>query len=156
MRDIRLVFQSSCACQTLSPRPIRPALLASLGCQHRAIRLIGHGNTDEIFQKEKNIGLGNWINIINHGQEAAINCVCFLLGADHRCSPCCRDENGDYLAGAVNSVVLSMIRHKSSESSVQPSSVVNHRHSTHPLLHLSGLHSVHNTCLQVQQQNWVN
>lgn len=84
MRDIRLVFQSSCACRTLSPGPIRPVLPASLWCQHRAIRLIGHGNTDETFQKEKNIGLGNWFNIINHGQESAINSVCFLLGDDHR------------------------------------------------------------------------
>lgn len=84
MRDIRLVFQSSCACRTLSPGPIRPVLPASLWCQHRAIRLIGHGNTDETFQKEKNIGLGNWFNIINHGQESAINGVCFLLGDDHR------------------------------------------------------------------------
>lgn len=82
MRDIRLVFQSSCACRTLSPGPIRPVLPASLWCQHRAIRLIGHGNTDETFQKEKNIGLGYWFNIINHGQESAINGVCFLLEAD--------------------------------------------------------------------------
>lgn len=68
--------------------PFRPILPDSLWCQHRAIRLIGHGNTDETFQKEKNIGLGNWINIINQGQESVIHGVCFLLGADHRRLPC--------------------------------------------------------------------
>lgn len=90
---MRLVFQSSCACRTVGAGPIRPAFPASLGCQQRAIRLIVHGNTDETFQEEKNTGLGNRINIINHGQESAINSVCFLLGADHRPSLCSRDGN---------------------------------------------------------------
>ena len=66
---------------------------ASLRCQQRAIRIIVHGNTDETFKEEKNTGLGNWINIINHGQESAINGVCFLLGADHRRLLCSRDGN---------------------------------------------------------------
>lgn len=90
---MRLVFQSSCACQTVGAGPIRPALPASLRCQQRAIRLIVHGNTDETFQEEKNTGLGKRINIINHGQESAINGVCFLLGADRRPSLCSRDGN---------------------------------------------------------------
>lgn len=66
---------------------------ASLGCQQRAIRIIVHGNTDETFQEEKNTSLGNEIDIINHGQESAINGVCFLLGADHRRLLCSRDGN---------------------------------------------------------------
>lgn len=90
---MRLVFHTSCACRTVGAGPIRPAFPASLGCQQRAIRLIVHGNTDETFQEEKNTGLGNQINIINHGQESAINSVCFLLGADHRPSLCSRDGN---------------------------------------------------------------
>lgn len=58
-RDIGLVFQSSWACCALGPGHIRAAALtASLWCQRRAIRLIGHGNTDETFQKEENTGLG--------------------------------------------------------------------------------------------------
>lgn len=65
----------------------------SLGCQQRAIRIIVHGNTDETFQEEKNTSLGNEIDIINHGQESAINGVCFLLGADHRRLLCSRDGN---------------------------------------------------------------
>lgn len=156
MRDIRLVFQSSCACPTLSPGPIRPVLPASLWCQHRAIRLIGHGNTDETFQKEKNIGLGYWFNIINHGQESAINGVCFLLEADRW-----RSLRAGMRMGIVWPVQWTLL------SSAWPDIKVHRRvccrlHSCqlyktkkqHSLTSICQGYSAWNTRLQVQQRNW--
>lgn len=140
---MRLVFQSSCACRTAGAGPIRPAHPASLGCQQRAIRLIVHGNTDETFQEEKNTGLGNRINIINHGQESAINGVCFLLAADRRPSLCSRDGN-ERLSCCCCQHDLKRLQSKAS------CRVWLSTGATRPCLSRS-----HRTPLQVLRQNWL-
>lgn len=91
MRDIRLVFQAFLCMSNTQPRThqarspsqsLMPAQSNQTNWPWQHWWNISEG------EREKNTGLENWINIINHRQESAINGVCFLLEAEHRHEPC--------------------------------------------------------------------
>lgn len=163
MRDIRLVFQSFLCMSNTQPRThqarspsqsLMPAQSNQTNWPWQHWWNISEG------EREKNTGLENWINIINHRQESAINGVCFLLETEHRREPC---------AGMVMGIIWPVLWPQL--SSARPDAGVHRR--VHSRVHSTRCQPPRNqnntvsylsvsvkatvdgtTCLQVQLQRW--